>query len=528
MTLLAELVAVSRRVATDASRNAKIRELAGFLRALPAEEIGIAVHYLSGETPQGRTGIGYALLQQATARPETGSALTLLELDRALREIVLIRGAGSAARRAQALGVLYERASAGERQFLTALLIGELRQGALAGVMTEAVAAAAELPAEQLRQAAMYARDLGELAAATLTGGAAALARFQFQLFQPVAPMLAQTAADPAAAFQALPGELAFEWKMDGARIQVHKRADEVRIFTRTLNEVTAALPEIVEGARSLPVHEIALDGEAIVSDSNGRPVPFQVTMRRFGRKLDVERVRRTLPIGAFYFDCLYLDGRSLTTLTTTQRFDALAQAVPAGMRMPRIVTARAEDAELFYESALAAGHEGVMAKALDAPYQAGNRDARWLKIKRAHTLDLVVLAAEWGHGRRTGKLSNLHLGALDPDSGRYIMLGKTFKGLTDAMLQWQTQELLQRETHRDRWTVYVRPELVVEVAFSDLQSSPRYPGQLALRLARVKRYRDDKGPADADTMLAVRRLYAAQSGAASTARDGRTAGRVA
>jgi DNA ligase-1 len=514
MTLLAQLVAVSQRVGATTARLTKVRELAEFLRNLPAEEIVIAVHYLSGETPQGRSGIGYALLQQAAATSAASEgSLSIAETDRSLNALAELRGAGSAARRAQALQALFARASSAERQFLTALLVGELRQGALSGVMTDAIAAAARLPAEQVRQAAMYAHDLGAVAFAALREGADALEKFRFELFSPVAPMLAQTAADVAEALQDLPGELAFEWKMDGARIQVHKRAEEVRIFTRTLHEVTAALPEIVESVRALEADELALDGEAIVFNSSGRPVPFQITMRRFGRKLNVERLRRELPIGAYYFDCLYLEGRGLTTLTTQQRFEALAQAVPPPMRMPRLITASAADAQTFYESALAAGHEGVMAKSLNAPYQAGNRDARWLKIKRAHTLDLVVLAAEWGHGRRTGKLSNLHLGALDPATGAYVMLGKTFKGLTDAMLEWQTQQFLQRETHRDRWTVYVRPELVVEIAFSDLQSSTRYPGQLALRLARVKRYRDDKRAEDADTMDSVRRLYAAQSG---------------
>ncbi len=325
--------------------------------------------------------------------------------------------------------------------------------------------------------------------------------------------MLAQTAADIAEALRGLSGEPAFEWKMDGARIQLHRRGDQVRIFTRTLNEVTSALPEIVEAARAFQAREFALDGEAIVFDPAGRPLPFQVTMRRFGRKLDVEQLRHQLPIGGYFFDCLFLEGRSLVHEPTTTRFEALVRTVPEKMRMPRLLTASATDAQLFYEAALAAGHEGLVAKSVDAPYQAGNRDARWLKIKRAHTLDLVVLAAEWGHGRRTGKLSNLHLGALDPASGEYVMLGKTFKGLTDAMLEWQTAEFLKRETRRDQWTVYLRPELVVEIAFSDLQSSSRYPGQLALRLARVKRYRDDKTAAEADTMEAVRRLFAAQAG---------------
>jgi DNA ligase-1 len=300
---------------------------------------------------------------------------------------------------------------------------------------------------------------------------------------------------------------------MDGARIQAHKVGADVRLYTRTLNEVTGSVPEIVEAVRALPAHTLVLDGEAIVFDESHRPRPFQITMRRFGRKLDVERLRAELPIRAFFFDCLRFETESIADRPLRERFEMLAAAVPESFRVPRRVTSSEPEARAFYEAALAAGHEGLMAKALDAPYEAGNRGASWLKIKRAHTLDLIVLAAEWGHGRRTGKLSNLHLGALDPATGAYVMLGKTFKGLTDALLEWQTKEFLQRETHRDRWTVYVRPEMVVEVAFSDLQQSSRYPGGLALRLARVKRYRDDKGADQADTMDSVRRVYALQGG---------------
>jgi DNA ligase-1 len=288
---------------------------------------------------------------------------------------------------------------------------------------------------------------------------------------------------------------------------------DEVRIYTRSLNDITAAIPEIVEQARTFTGHTLVLDGEAIAFDSSGRPHPFQVTMKRFGRKLNVAESRAALPIQAFYFDCLRAGDTSIADRPTEERFKALSEAVPAALLIPRLITSAEPEARAFYDAAIAAGHEGVMAKALDAPYQAGNRGASWFKVKRVHTLDLVVLAAEWGNGRRTGKLSNLHLGALDPASGEYVMLGKTFKGLTDATLEWQTKELLARETHRDQWTVYVRPELVVEIAFSDLQASVRYPAGLALRLARVKRYRDDKRAEDADTLESVRSIYAAQAG---------------
>ncbi len=511
LTLLADLVAVSQRVVATAARLGKMRELAALLRALAPEDVDVAVHYLSGQTPQGRSGIGAALLRAAAGHGGAGEAtLSIAEVNRELAAIAADHGAGSAARREQALRALLARATAAEQKFLVDLLLGELRQGALAGVMADAIAAAADLPAVQVRRAAMYAGSLGEVARAALGQGASALETFQLQLFAPVAPMLAQTAADVAEALQALHGDVAFEWKMDGARIQVHKRADDVRIYTRTLNQVGAALPEIVDQVRSLGGRELVLDGEAIALSASGRPHPFQVTMRRFGRKLDVEQVRRELPMSAFFFDCLYVDGRSVADQPTRERFAVLSDAVPAALRMPRIVTSAPGVAHAFYQAALAAGHEGVMAKSLDAPYEAGNRDARWLKIKHAHTLDLVVLAAEWGHGRRVGKLSNLHLGALEPSSGNFVMLGKTFKGLTDAMLEWQTGALLARETHRDQWTVHVRPELVVEIAFSDLQASTRYPGGLALRLARVKRYRDDKTVEEADTMDSVRRLIRA------------------
>jgi DNA ligase-1 len=514
MTLLADLVAVSHRVVATAARLGKVRELAALLRALAPEDLDVAVHYLSGQTPQGRSGIGAALLRSAAAtRSADQATLSITAVNHELDAITADHGAGSAARRERALKALFARATAAEQQFLFDLLLGELRQGALAGVMADAIAAAAGLPASQVRRAAMYAGSLGEVARAALGQGGSALDKFQLQLFAPVAPMLAQTAADVADALQALHADVAFEWKMDGARIQVHKRADDVRIYTRTLNEVSAALPEILDAVRGVNARELVLDGEAIALGASGRPHPFQVTMRRFGRKLDVEQVRRELPISAFFFDCLYVDGRSIADLSTRERVLALYDAVPAALRMPRIITSQPAVAQAFYDAALAAGHEGVMAKSLDAPYEAGNRDARWLKIKHAHTLDLVVLAAEWGHGRRVGKLSNLHLGALDVASGAFVMLGKTFKGLTDGMLEWQTRALLARETHRDQWTVYVRPELVVEIAFSDLQASTRYPGGLALRLARVKRYREDKRADAADTMDTVRRLYAAQAG---------------
>jgi DNA ligase 1 len=513
MSLFANLVAVSQRVGATSARLAKVRELAACLRAVEPNEIDTAVHYLSGEIPQGRFGIGYAALRKASENSGAAAvpALAIDDVDRSLADVAAIRGSGSAARRDRALQALFARATGEEQEFLIRLLVGELRQGALEGVMVDAIAAAASIPVEQIRRAAMYAKNLGAVAHTALTAGADSLAQFQLEPLSPIAPMLAQTAADVGAALAQLGGEVAFEWKMDGARIQLHKVGDAVRIYTRSSNDVTAAVPEIVATVQGLPAHAMILDGEAIAFTAGGRPHPFQVTMRRFGRKLDVEKLRSELPMQAFFFDCLHFEGESFTGRPARERFDALARAVPPALIIPRLVTTAVEQAQAFYDAALAAGHEGLMAKSLDAPYEAGNRGASWLKIKRAHTLDLVVLAAEWGHGRRTGKLSNLHLGALDPVTGEYVMLGKTFKGLTDALLEWQTQELQARAVHTDGWTVYVRPELVVEIAFSDLQESPRYPGGLALRLARVKRYREDKRPEDADTMESVRRIFEAQ-----------------
>jgi DNA ligase-1 len=415
------------------------------------------------------------------------------------------------AARTQLLAQLFARATAEEQEFLVRLLMGELRQGALEGLMIEAVAAAAGLPAADVRRAASVAGGVAAVAQAALTQGAAGLASFSMTLFRPVAPMLAQPADDMASALTALP-LAAVEWKLDGARVQVHKHAGEVRIYTRTGNDVTAAAPEIVAAVGALPASTIILDGEAIALHADGSPYPFQDTMRRFGRMLEVEALRSTLPLSVFFFDCLRLEARDLVGETAGARFEALAAALPATLLTPRLVAADATAAQAFYDDAVRRGHEGVMVKALDAPYEPGARSAAWLKVKRTHTLDLVVLAAEWGHGRRHGWLSNLHLGARDPASGEYVMLGKTFKGLTDALLEWQTRELLERAVSRDEWAVHVRPELVVEIAFNDLQASPRYPGGLALRFARVKGYRPDKKADDADTMDTVRAIYAAQS----------------
>jgi DNA ligase 1 len=512
MTLLASLVETSKKVAQTAARTAKVKAIAEQLRSLNIDEVELGVLFLSGDIRQGRMGIGYSTLRAASeANAAAEPTLHIQDVDDGLERIAAMRGSGSTALRAAALNDLFARSTRAEQEFLLRLLAGELRQGALAGVMIDAIGAAAQLPVEQVRRAAMYENNLGVLGRIAFQSGIEGLRRFQLQVMSPIAPMLAQTAGDVEEALETIDGEIAFEWKMDGARIQIHKQGDLVRVFTRSLNEVTSAIPEIVTEVKTLPADQLVLDGEAIALSAAGRPHPFQTTMRRFGRKLDVEKLRAELPMKAFYFDCLRLNEESIAERTTRERFAALSSVVPSTQLIPRIVTRALPEARRFYDDALAQGHEGVMAKALGAPYEAGNRGASWLKIKRAHTLDLVVLAAEWGHGRRTGKLSNLHLGALDTTTGQYVMLGKTFKGLTDAMLEWQTKEFLTHEAHRDEWTVYLRPAIVVEIAFSDLQASPRYPGGLALRLARVKAYRPDKRVEEADTMEAVRRIAAAQ-----------------
>src|SRR5688572_7939838 len=477
MTRLAELTAASRRVSDTTSRLDKVRELAGCLRAVAADEVPIAIAYLSGETCQGKLGVSHATLQDAVSeRPASEPSLTLAEVDQAFAALAAIKGKGSAGRRAAALQALFARASAEEQDFLVRLIVGELRQGALRGIMLEAIAAAAGLPAADVRRAAMSAGGLAEVARAALTEGAAGLQRFGIQLMRPVLPMLSQSAESTDEALVAL-GTAAFEWKLDGARVQVHKAGDEVRVYTRNLNDVTERVPEIVEAVRRSPHASVILDGEAIALRPDGSPLSFQLTMRRFGRKLEIETMQRELPLSVFFFDCLLADGEPLVDRPARERFAALETAVEPATLIPRVVTAEREVAARFFEDALARGHEGVVAKAPDARYEAGRRGAGWIKVKRANTLDLVVLAAEWGHGRRSGWLSNLHLGARDPESGGFVMLGKTFKGLTDEMLAWQTEEFQRREVSRDGWTVYLRPDIVVEIAFNEIQESSQYPG---------------------------------------------------
>jgi len=514
-TLLAALVDTSERVGGDASRRAKVAHIAELLRSLGKDEVEIGVSYLAGVTRQGKTGVGYAMLRDARSAHELATTpLTIVDVDRSLQAIADASGSGSNKLRASFLSEMFARATAREQEFIVRLLVGELRQGALEGLMIEAVAAASGVPAPRVRSAAMLAGGIAAVAASAMQAGVAGLERYGIALFRPLAPMLAQPADDIDDAMARI-GMAAIEWKLDGARVQVHKQADEVRIYSRTGKEVTAAAPEIVAAVRAADTRTLILDGEAIALTPGGAPYPFQETMSRFGRVQDIEAMRAKMPLSVFFFDCLRRDDDDLTALPASGRFDALAAVLPGALLTPRLVTDDVAAARGFYDDAIGRGHEGVMAKALDAAYEPGARSAAWLKVKRSHTLDLVVLAAEWGHGRRHGWLSNLHLGALDPASGDFVMLGKTFKGMTDAMLAWQTEELEKRETGRNEWTVYVRPELVVEITFNDLQASPRYPGGLALRFARVKGYRPDKHASEADTMDTIRAIYARQQGGA-------------
>jgi DNA ligase-1 len=491
------------------SRLEKIGLLAGLLSHATPDEIEIAVAFLSGSYRQQKLNVGYAALQAASegGSPES-STLELAEVDTVLEQISQVSpGKGSTGQRQRLLRELFAKATDEEQDFLFRLIIGELRQGAVEGLMLEAVAKASSLPAEQIRRARMMTGDLTTVARAALTGDTVALAGFAAQLFRPVHPMLAGSADNAGDAIEEM-GEAALEYKLDGARIQVHKSGDQVAVYSRRLNDVTPAVPELVETIRGLPVRDLILDGEVIALRENGAPHPFQVTMSRFGRRLDIDTQRRELPLTPFFFDLLYLDGGALIDQPSRERLRILAEVAPVSMLVPRLETSSVEEAQRFLQTALERGHEGIMAKSLDAPYEAGHRGRRWLKIKPANTLDLVVLAAEWGHGRRHGWLSNLHLGARDPATGGFAMLGKTFKGMTDEMLEWQTKKLLELEVGRDGITVYVRPELVVEVAFNEVQGSTQYPGGVALRFARIKRYRTDKTAADTDTIATVQEIY--------------------
>ena len=500
--LFADLAATSAAVAATSSRTAKTALLADALRAASYDEVPVVVSYLSGELRQRRTGVGYRSLQDVPP-PADAPTLSAADVDAAFERIAQCAGTGSRGERAQLLRELFARATGDEQRLLVGLIGGDLRQGALESLVAGAAAKAAGVPISGVRQAAMRCGALAPVAAAVLQQGADALSSFRLDVGRAVQPMLAGTAKDVADALSRV-SPAAVEWKLDGVRVQVHRNGDDVRVFTRTLDDITGRVPEVVEAARSLAVRTIVLDGETIALDDALRPRPFQVTSSRVASRGGDVGVALT----TWFFDVLYVEGTDLLDEPAAHRWAQLEGVVPESLRVPRIVTADVEVAAAFGADALARGHEGVVVKSLDAPYEAGRRGARWLKVKPRHTLDLVVLAAEWGHGRRRGWLSNLHLGALDTATGGFVMLGKTFKGLTDEMLRWQTERLLSLETHRNDWQVFVRPELVVEIAFDGVQTSSRYPGGMALRFARVLRYRGDKPAGEADTVDAVRALH--------------------
>lgn len=506
--LLLDVASTSLSLGATSSRLAKVALIAELLRRAdaPAEVVATVVSWLSGELRQRQIGVGWAALRSLPP-PGSDPTLTVVGVDATFTEIGAVSGKGSQGRRAELIRGLFAAATETEQTFLLRLLSGELRQGALIGIMTDAVAKAAGLPAAAVQRAAMLGGDLPAVAAAALTGGS--LDEFTLQVGRPVGPMLAQTATSVADALEKHGGTSIFEAKLDGARVQIHRAADVVRVFTRSLDDVTARLPEVVEATLALPVRQLVADGEAIALRPDNRPHRFQVTASRFGRSVDVAAARDKQPLSVFFFDILHRDGVDLLDAPTAERLAALDALVPQQHRVDRLATSDPAQAAAFLDATLAAGHEGVMAKAPDAAYQAGRRGAGWVKVKPVHTLDLVVLAVEWGSGRRRGKLSNIHLGARDPDSGGFVMVGKTFKGMTDAMLDWQTARFTELATSgTDGYVVHVRPEQVVEIALDGVQGSTRYPGGVALRFARVVRYRDDKSPAEADTIDAVRAMY--------------------
>jgi DNA ligase-1 len=518
---LVDVAAASTEVGATSARLAKIARIADLLQRAGAEGdpklVAVVVSWLSGELPQRQIGVGWAALRSLPS-PAADPSLTVLEVDTRFSAIGKVAGKGSQARRAELVNGLFANATEAEQTFLRRLLGGELRQGALIGVMADAVAKAADIPAAGVRRAAMLGGDLPAVAAAALTGGEAALQQFTLKVGQPVGPMLAQTATGVTEALERLGGTAVFEAKLDGARVQIHRVGDAVSIYTRSLDDVTGRLPEVVEATLALPVTDLIADAEAIALRPDGRPHRFQVTASRFGRgagrgakdrSVDIAAARAAQPLSVFVFDLLHLDGADLLDRPTAERIAALDAIVPKAHRVDRLITDDAEAAQRFLDVTLAAGHEGVMAKSLGAPYEAGRRGAGWLKVKPVHTLDLVVLGVEWGSGRRTGKLSNIHLGARDPATGGFVMLGKTFKGMTDAMLDWQTTRFMElADGPTDGWVVKLRPEQVVEIAFDGVQGSTRYPGGMALRFARVLRYRDDKSPVEADTIDTVRAFY--------------------
>jgi DNA ligase 1 len=496
--LLSDLVAVSKAVSETRARSVKIELLAETLRRLTPDEAPVAVSFLTGKPRQDRLGVGWATVYGVDSAAADDPSLEVLGVDGVLEELAATSGSGSKQRRETLLDELFSAATPEEQKFLQGLILRNLRQGALEGVMADAVAVALGVEADRVRRAAMLEGDLVSVASRALSQGADSLGSSNLSLFTPVQPMLAKTVGTAAEGVTLL-GNAYVEWKLDGARIQVHRDGSRVEVYTRSLRDVTGSLPEVVDAVLGYDAETFILDGEALLFGPSG-PEQFQDSMSRFGSDAGGE----TAPLLAFYFDCLHLDGLDLIDSPLVERRAALEMAVPAGSVVGSVLTDDPVAADLFFEDAVASGYEGVVVKDPDQPYEAGRRGSGWLKVKPTHTLDLVILAAEWGSGRREGWLSNLHLGARDGEGG-FVMLGKTFKGLTDEMLTWQTERFLQIEDHRDGHVVYLRPEIVYEIAFDGVQRSTRYPGGVALRFARVKRHRDDKTPAEADTIDTVR-----------------------
>ncbi|MFE7270953.1 ATP-dependent DNA ligase [Streptomyces sp. NPDC057623] len=508
--LLTRLAQVSQDVAATSARSRKIALLAELFRDAEADDVPIVIPYLAGRLPQGRLGIGWKVLSRPVA-PAVEPTLTVGDVDARLTALGKVTGTGSQAERARLVGELMGSATEHEQRFLFGLITGEVRQGALDAVAVEGLAQATGAPAADVRRAVMLAGSLQTVAEALLADGPAALARFRLTVGRPVLPMLAHSASSVSEAVGRLEA-CAVEEKLDGIRVQLHRDGDTVRVYTRTLDDITDRLPELTAMAQGLKGERFILDGEVIAFDAAGRPRSFQETAGRVGSRVDVATAAKEVPVSPVFFDVLSVDGRDLLDLPFGERHAELARLVPEPMRVRRTLVHGTEDlagAEDFLAETLERGHEGVVVKALDAPYSAGRRGASWLKVKPVHTLDLVVLAAEWGHGRRTGRLSNLHLGARTADGG-FAMLGKTFKGMTDAMLAWQTERLRALAVRTEGWGVTVRPELVVEIAYDGLQRSTRYPAGVTLRFARVVRYREDKRPEEADT---VETLLAAHPG---------------
>jgi DNA ligase-1 len=522
LTRLADVAEASAETATTGARSAKTKRLAAVLRAAETEDVPAIVAWLSGELLQRRIGVGWAAL--STMPPAAPApSLTVAEVNRAFSEMAEASGTGSQTRRSALLLEVMSKSTEVEQVFLRGLLAGNLRQGALAGVVSDAIAAAAGVTASEVRRATMLRGDLPAVAAAAMNGGSAALAAFRLEVGCALAPMLAQTASSVEEALGELGSPAAFEAKLDGARIQIHKRGSEVRLFTRSLDDVTARLVHVAAEVARWPVTSLVADGEILWfafagHDEGARPLPFQETASRFARSASDASPTTTERPSIFLFDALHVGDVDLLDRPNAERraaLEGLAGQVHSAKVVERVVTGDAREAQAFLDRMIQLGYEGVVAKSLSAPYEAGRRGASWRKIKPVLTLDLVVLAVEWGSGRRKGKLSNIHLGARDPASGGFVMLGKTFKGMTDAMLEWQTQRFLElAEGPTDGYVVKVRPEQVVEIALDGLQTSSRYPGGMALRFARVVRYRDDKTAGDADTLATVRAIHARSRGA--------------